>query len=658
MRPRSTSGSIWLARLALVLGLTSWSVGFWAWVTRSPKALADADEYFAATQAILAAQGVPLNLISWQILPSCGGCAVETFEAMSLFTFFPPTLLVWKLVPLGFGLVLVALGWRFGWLLGGPLCASLVAGTLGLAPSAVIGLGAHGYGNHFEVCVILIATLLAVERASRVGGAAAWGWVGLLAGFAVFFSHTSAPVLVGMAAGWFVGGGRGNRRQLFPLLAGFAVGGLPWLFMRSLPFLEGAAVFQVYQGRPLLVDADRGAWLAALFGEAMQRTQFHPGLEAWPGVALGAGVVAQWAAVLGCGLVAVQARRQGVLGRRTLGVLAAGVVAHAAAWLAIAPGMPAALPFPGDTPYAFRYFVPGMVLMAVAAGLLPAGARGWHRVLRVAPAAVLITLGGANLLETVRASQWSPRSLTMSSMGPDLGAQVPLELLPQLALPPPPGDPSDLFGLGPLAIRPALYTLGRSLGWEWTTGHSADPSWFDWLDTLDDAGLAAMMGGVSSALAEVTSGGPDPQDAWQSRGDAERLAGQLSLEAGSALARAEVRRRPLGNSGEDAVLGSLQVITSESSTEFARRQASVGLGKLGWAHCYVKEAAPTCLAVFLGRVPLVWQSEVARSFGEELGRAEGHLSGAAGPWEDALPREPASALGRGFTFQSSWTFVR
>ncbi len=152
MRPTATSGPTWLARLALVLSLAGWSFGFWAWVTRSPQALADADEYFTATQAILAAQGVPLTLISWQILPSCGGCAVETFEAMALFTVFPPTLLVWKFVPFGFGLLLVALGWRLGWRLGGPLCASLVAGTLGFAPSAVVGLGAHGFGNHFGFC--------------------------------------------------------------------------------------------------------------------------------------------------------------------------------------------------------------------------------------------------------------------------------------------------------------------------------------------------------------------------------------------------------------------------------------------------------------------------------------------------------------------------
>ena len=658
MRASATSGSIWLARFALALGLTSWSVGFWAWVTWSPLPLADADEYFAATQAILAAQGVPLKLVSWQILPSCGGCAVETFEAMALFTFLPPTLWVWKLVPFGFGLLLVGLGWRLGWQLGGPLSASLVAGTIGLAPSAVLGLGAHGYGNHFEVCVILIATLLAAGRASRVGGAAAWGWTGLLAGFCCFFSYTAAPALVGMGCGWFVAGGRGTRKQLLPLLAGFAVGWLPSLLMRTLPFLEGAALFQVYQGRPLFIDADRGLWFAALFGQAMQRTQFHPGLAEWPGYALGAGVVAQWAAVLGCGLVALQARRKGRLGRHTLGALAAAVVAHTAAWLAIAPGMPAAVPFAGDTPYAFRYFVPGIVLMAVAAGVLPAGAHGRSRILRVLPAAVLITLGAANLLETVRASQWSPRSLTMSSMGPELGAQIPPKLLPLLALPPPPGDPAEVFGLGPLALRPALYTLGKGLGWEWMADHSAGREWFAWLDTLDEAELAAMMGGVSSALAEGTAAEVDPHDLWQTRRDVERLAGQISPKAGAALARAEVRRRPLRTSGEDAEVRSLTVITTESSTDFARRQAALALGRLGWDRCYLKEASPECLSDFVSRVPSIWQSDVAWSFGEELGRTEGYLAAAAGPWEGALPPEAATALARAFAFQSSWTFTR
>jgi hypothetical protein len=71
----------------------------------------------------------------------------------------------------------------------------------------------------------------------------------------------------------------------------------------------------------------------------------------------------------------------------------------------------------------------------------------------------------------------------------------------------------------------------------------------------------------------------------------------------------------------------------------------------------MKEASPACLAVFLGRVPSIWQSEVAWSFGEQLGRAEGYLSGASGPWEDALLPEPANALLRAFTFQSSWTFI-
>jgi hypothetical protein len=124
------------------------------------------------------------------------------------------------------------------------------------------------------------------------------------------------------------------------------------------------------------------------------------------------------------------------------------------------------------------------------------------------------------------------------------------------------------------------------------------------------------------------------------------------------LARAELRRRPLRSSGEDAVLAILKVLSSEHSTEFARRQASGALGRLGWDRCYLKEASPTCLAVFLRRVPSAWQSDVAWSFGEELGRADGYLSGAAGPWEDALSPELANALARAFTFQSSWTFLR
>jgi len=646
-----------LARCALVLGLTSWSVGFWAWVTSSPLPLADADEYFAATQAVLAAQGVPFRLISWQILPSCGGCAVATFEAMVLFTYFPPTLFVWKLVPLGFGLLLVTLGWKLGWQLGGPLCASLVAGTIGLAPSAVVGLGAHGYGNHFEVCVVVVATLLAAERASRVGGVGAWGCTGLLAGFSCFFSYTSAPVLLGLALGAIVAGGRVALRHLIPLLGGFALGWLPSILMHNLPFLNGAAAFQIYQGRPLFVEADRGLWLAALVGDAMQRTQFHPGLQEWPDLALRAGVVAQWAAVVGCGVLAIRARHKESLSGRFLGALAAAVMVHAAAWLAIAPGMPSALPFPGDTPYAFRYFVPGIVMMALAAGVLPAGARGWRRILRVIPAVLLITLGAANLGATVQGSQWSSRSLAMSSIGPELGVQVSPELLPQVAVPPPPGTASEVFGLGPLALRPALYTLGRTLGWDWSSDPLAVGPWLEWLDTLSEAELAAVMGGMSRAIAEGGSAEVDPQDSWQTRGDLERLAAQLSSNAAVALARAEVRRRPLKNSGQDAVSRSLRVIKSETSTVFSRLQASVVFGKLGWSQCYLKELSPSCLGTFVAQAPADWQDDIAWSFGEELGRAEGYLSGVADSWKDGLPAGPADALVRGFNFQSAWTFT-
>ncbi len=215
-----------------------------------------------------------------------------------------------------------------------------------------------------------------------------------------------------------------------------------------------------------------------------------------------------------------------------------------------------------------------------------------------------------------------------------------------------------MFDLGPLATRAALYTLGQALGWDWTTEHSADRSWFEWLDTLDDAELAATMGGMSTALAEGVSGGLDLQDPWQVSPDVERLAAQLSPEVGTALARAEIRRRPLRTAGEDAVLASLEVTQSESSTEFARRQAAGALGRLAWDRCYLKESSPTCLTTFLGRVAPSLQSEVAWIFGEELGRSQGYLASADGPWKAALSPEPAEALAKAFYFQSSWTFLR
>lgn len=414
------------------------------------------DELFCPTSAILLEAGLPLSGDRLMLKSFCGGCAVNTLFARTLFSVLPVQVWVWRLVPFAFGLVILGATWRLGGHLAGRAGAATAAWAFVLAPPAYRHMAIQGFANHVEVMALVLAALLAVRRLERGGGRRDAFVLGLLSGAAVFYAYIAAFIVPTVALAWIA-----RREPRLPphptaLLAGLGVGFSPWFLVRLLPPQRSGGL-EVH-GRTLaeVVTAHVGLAerLGVLLGPQFRGNLFAPEFEfqTWIG-----GV---WVVLAGAGLLALAlAARSDVLAR----TLATGIGLFVLEWLVLAPGLPTWPPVLRGGGTSIHYFVPLLTLLPIAAAAL--WSAGPLRRAAAPVTAGLLVLGLVGLAGDFR-GQWvlggmdrPPIDLTPGAV--QISSDLPIE--PGLLVAP---DVDAAFGLRPgrvAARRVMLENLGRML---------------------------------------------------------------------------------------------------------------------------------------------------------------------------------------------------
>jgi len=253
----------------------------------------------------------------------CGGCSLDAFLGMGVFSIFGPSWLAWKLVPLLFVLLVAGLGSRTLHRIGGRPAAWAFLALLLLPPRTWLFLSSVGWGNHFEAgCIALVALITLTGEPGRGRTVLA----GVFLGLATFISFSGVFALPAALA-WFLLTGR--RDQLGMLLSGVILGLSPWaiqwLSSGLHPFVT---IYEGAEARPSLARIPYK--LSTLFGVRQLVALF--GL---PTTTLGWWLGWLWAAAAaGCIALLVRAQlrepRDSLFRRDALGVLL-----FLASWLAM-----------------------------------------------------------------------------------------------------------------------------------------------------------------------------------------------------------------------------------------------------------------------------------------------------------------------------------
>ena len=149
----------------------------------------DCEERFNAAHGVSLAAGHWDALLDLQYRKFCGGCTFDAALAGLLFAVLPPLFGVWKAVPLLFSALIMAVGVRGLWRLGGRVPAALFALLVVLAPGSWVRLALLGWGNHYEAGLFCLALGILAVRPPRSDQAHMA--VGLLIGFAMWFGFSS-----------------------------------------------------------------------------------------------------------------------------------------------------------------------------------------------------------------------------------------------------------------------------------------------------------------------------------------------------------------------------------------------------------------------------------------------------------------------------------
>lgn len=242
----------------------------------------DPEEGYNAAHAFAVANGHLAEVFALQYRPFCGGCTLDALLAAPLFATLGPSWLVWKLVPLGFSLLLLLLG--FARL---PSPARWCWALLFLLPFPTwLSLSLIGWGNHYEAACLAASGLLLLRAPRRPL------WAGLLVGGALWVGFSGLFALPA-ALLWLLWV---DRRALARFLLGVLLGVSPWL-----------AQWMLTQGTPFGEIYGQGEATPALRHLPDQlRTLLHPrqlaGLLGHRWLGLG-GLIALPGALLGLGML-------------------------------------------------------------------------------------------------------------------------------------------------------------------------------------------------------------------------------------------------------------------------------------------------------------------------------------------------------------------
>jgi len=254
----------------------------------------DPEEMINASHAwTIAQEGLGL---AWplQYRPFCGGCTADALLGAALFSWLPPSWVIWKLVPVGFTVLLAWAGMRTLHRRVGPAAAVAFGLLLVFPPRAWLQLSLIAWGNHYESGVLVLCAALLASRRST-GAAAGAGMVLGLAiwvGFSALFGVPALILWLALARRW---------RSLGALILGLQVVWIPWGLQWGLagttPF---SGIYQTGEAVPSLarIPAKLGnlfhpRQLMALFGIREHALGKTLGL-AYAGVAAGGLCWAAW----------------------------------------------------------------------------------------------------------------------------------------------------------------------------------------------------------------------------------------------------------------------------------------------------------------------------------------------------------------------------
>ena len=284
---RDRAAHLWLPLALLVEGvLTLVDIGWGPW------SVVGFEEGRNARAALKLACGHADRLLDLQYRDFCGGCTADAVLAAPLLRHIGDAVWVWKLVPAGFHLLLVA---AVGALVrvAGPRQASsagvLAVAVLAASPWSLRELALTGWGNHAEVRgLVMAAAVLLLVRSERRWLVAVYSLLaGIVAGLSVWYAHIAVhalPALMVVAAF--------RRAAGLPFVAGLPLGLLPLgVFLSTRPTAaQGAeAMWGGLQLAPI------GATLTFLLGP-LEGDGWWPSSVSWPGgLAVGTAILgASW----------------------------------------------------------------------------------------------------------------------------------------------------------------------------------------------------------------------------------------------------------------------------------------------------------------------------------------------------------------------------
>jgi len=332
-----------------------------SWDRGPDRPLYDREELYTATagEAIRHHLGLPLS--TYRFMPYASGSLLLSIAAAPLYSLFGPHYLAFKLIPLLTTLLGGLFWFAFTRAAFGLRAARLFALLYLFAPSVLVRTALIAKGDHAEAMTLLGAVLWAGAAAARGAGRRRdllWALTGLTAGFCVFVTYSTVPVLAAAALAACLAARCRWSRDAAHLLLGLLLGLTPWLW--NLKAVGGAAL-RVY-GRPLIAGVAPSEALARL-GLVLNRG-FLAGYDLPGALRAIAGLLFGVVVILGFVVLLRNLRRPFV------SLLLLGAGAHLAAFCAAAPDASS------------RYLVPGYPLLLLAAalgGLLPFGRRGRGR---------------------------------------------------------------------------------------------------------------------------------------------------------------------------------------------------------------------------------------------------------------------------------------
>jgi hypothetical protein len=359
------------AALALI-----WTALFIARFLGSPSGSVADEELHTPSVAALLACGEGWGALPWlQYADFCGGCTAEAILITPAFALLGPQLWAWRLVPLAFGLALLLLTQLVASRLAGR-AAGLIAGlALCFGPTYFGANTVVGFGSHFEVSALMVASLLLWMRWLRSGRALDGALFGLACGLAFWFAYSSAltaPVLVTIG---LLARPRSIRGLTLPSLSfGLLLGLTPWLWTQltlrgSVMETPMVSVYGMGLSELATQSTDLPARLSVLLGPIHWDSAFFMSLDE---LRVPAGLSWTLGAWLGLALLAQQTleRLQRARGRVHEAAVPLAVLclalSYAGAFLFLAPGRWDGAPASANS---LRYLLPLMPLLALALGV-------------------------------------------------------------------------------------------------------------------------------------------------------------------------------------------------------------------------------------------------------------------------------------------------